>query len=144
MKVQYDSGSRTYIMMPRREAMAKQLAHRDYNALSKTFVNAHASDAIDEIGKVINQEIRHICSLTHNSLLRCYGADIKNFSWERVWDELKENVPKLVLLVSLLCPKGSIILRSTIICMLLKQSNPKMSLLQRVANIYDFIWKWSS
>ena len=52
-----------------------------------------------------------------------------------MWDELKENVPKLVLLLSLLCPKGSIILRSTIICMLLKQSNPKMSLLQRVISM---------
>ena len=63
MKVQYDSGSRTYNMTPRREVMVKQPAHRDYNALPKTSVNAHTSDAIDEIGKIINQEIKHICSL---------------------------------------------------------------------------------
>ena len=48
---------------------------------------------------------------------------------------LKGNAPKLVLLVSVICPRSSIILKSTIICMLLKQSNPKMSLLQRLISM---------
>jgi len=135
MEVQYDSGPRIYKMTPSRELMAKQLARKDYHALSKAFVNAHSNAAIEEIGRIIKQEIKYICSNTHNSLLRSYGADIKKFSWETVWEELKENTPKLVLLVSVICPKGSIILKSTIICMMLKQSNPKMSLLQRVISV---------
>ena len=87
MKVQYDSGSRTYNMTPSREVMAKQLARRDYNALSKSFVNAHTTGAVEELGKTIKKEIKHTCSTNHNSLLRYYGADIKKFSWQAVWDE---------------------------------------------------------
>ena len=135
MKVQYNSGPRIYNMTPSRELMAKQLARRDYRSLSKAFVNAHSNAAIEEIGSIVKKEIKHICSSSHNSLLRSCATDIKRFSWESVWEELKENTPKLVLLLSVICPKGSIILKSTIICMVLKQSNPKMSLLQRVISV---------
>ena len=82
-------------MTPSRELMVKQLAQSDYHALSKVFVKTHTNAAIEDIGKIIKQEIKHICSNTHNSLLRSYGADIKTFSWQAVWDELKENAPHL-------------------------------------------------
>ena len=59
MEVQYNSGPRIYNMTPSRERMAKQLARRDYCALSKVFVNAHSNAAIEEMERIIKKEIKH-------------------------------------------------------------------------------------
>ena len=131
-EVQHNSGPRIYNMTPSRELMAKQLAWRDYCALSKAFVNACSNAAIEEMGRIIKM---HVCSNNHNSLLQSCATDINRFSWESIWEELEENTPKLVLLLSIICPKDSIILKSIVICMMLKQNNPKMSLLQRVTSV---------
>lgn len=115
--------------------MAKQLARREYKALSKSVVKSSPSETINEVARLVQQEFNSICSNKHNSMLRGYGASIKNFSWDAIWNELQQNTPNLVMLLSTISPNSSIILKCTIICMLLKQRHPHMALLQRVISV---------
>jgi len=122
-------------MTPTREPMAKHLALRRYKGLSKNIVNVCVNEVIDAMAIEIKKELTHICPNNHNSLLRSYGPNIKNFSWDAISNELGQNTPCLFKLLSIIIPDSSKILQCTIICMILKNRHPKMSPLQQVMSV---------
>ncbi|XP_019858884.1 PREDICTED: uncharacterized protein LOC109587103 isoform X2 [Amphimedon queenslandica] len=84
----------------------------------------------------MQREMKHICSQSHDSILRDTKGDVtvKQFSWETVWDELHRNIPTLIsVLVDL--ADGDVPLTCFIASMLLKKRLPKMCLVQRATSI---------
>ena len=43
----------------------------------------------------IKKEIKKVCKLDHNSIMRDDIEGVKQFSWETVWLKLQRNVPTL-------------------------------------------------
>ena len=87
------------------------------------------------VARQIRHEIKEICSLKHNSVLRISHENIKHFSWEVIWQELNNKVPTLVELLQKLLPRSSNLSLSCLICLMLKQRCKHMSLLQRVVSV---------
>ena len=77
-------------------------------------------------------EMKELCSLNHNSLLRSDHEAIKHFSWVAIFEELIKKVPTLVKFIQKLLPSSSNILISALICIMVKQRCKHMSLFQRV------------
>lgn len=77
-----------------------------------------------------------MCSLSHDSNLRDSHEGIKRFSWDTVWTELKAEAPTLMSLLALILknPNNKPVL-CLIACMILKQFNHHLSLIQRVISI---------
>ena len=54
---------------------------------------------ISEVAKHIRGEIKNLCALTHNSILRDEHEGLKTFNWDSVWAEFQYNVPMLLKLI---------------------------------------------
>ena len=59
---------------------------------------------LNEVIKLIKREIKIICSMSHDSILRDNMEAVNHFSWETVWLELLANVPILMQILSALIP----------------------------------------
>ena len=117
----------------------KWLVRGSYGALSSSLIaSERCSDQIlMKIIKLIKEELKHICSLNHSSILRDDNEAVKRFSWETVWLELQSNVPILMKILTELLPtpnedKPLICL---IVSMILKKRLSKMGLVQRALSI---------
>lgn len=85
----------------------------------------------------VRQEIKHISSDTHNSILRDDHEGIKRFSWETVWTELMAQVPTLMKLLGLIIrnPVDNKPFLCLVASMILKHHSHKMSLVQRAISV---------
>ena len=120
----------TTVGTPNRKKAISALANKNYRSAASRFANL--SGARDYILKNITQrirsEIKKICSLRHNSILRGSHEQLKQFNWQSVWQELRKNVPSLVNLMQLVMPKSDKKFICFLICTILKKSCKHMSL----------------
>jgi L1 cell adhesion molecule like protein len=89
---------------------------------------------IQEMACQIKKEMKHVCSESHDSILRDSVDGVKQFSWETVWVELQRNIPTLITLLEELVSNDRPLL-CLIVSMLLKKRYPKMGLVQRAISI---------
>ena len=75
---------------------------RSYKALSTSLLESKHTGNIFVLQLIqqIKKEIKHICSATHDSILRDNGEDVQQFSWETVTNELCKKVPTLMTILS--------------------------------------------
>ena len=104
-----NAGKRRHInITPNRKGMIRSLSRRSYKAATSGFAQSPQTRGhlLKDFVKCVNGEIRNVCSLNHNSILRGNHEAIKTFSWESVWHELADNVPTLVEFFKHLLPKS--------------------------------------
>ena len=84
----------------------------------------------------IVSEMKTISSIDHNSFLRNSKLK-KKFSWKAVYDELTQNLPTLMMILSGLIPKSveHKPLQCLIASQLLKCRHPKMGLVQQAISV---------
>lgn len=80
-------------------------------------------------------EMKTICSLRHNSLLRGSHEAVKHFSWEAIWREFMQQVPTIVSFLEKLLPKSEHRFLAYLISVILKHRCKHMSLFQRVMSV---------
>ena len=61
--------------------------------------NQTGANLLSEVIKSIKKEIKEICSIARDSILRDRYEGVKQFSWETVWQELMSNVPTLMIII---------------------------------------------
>ena len=61
---------------------------------------------LSALAKQMRTEMKPICSLRHNSLLRGSHEAVKHFSWEAIWREFMQQVPTIVSFLEKLLPKS--------------------------------------
>ena len=140
MKVGYPSGDKTvYVHSPWGRKNVKRIIRKNYASLSSCFVSSpRTSDlVISNVCQTIHKEMKNICSISHDSIIRDTHEAVKYFSWQTIFLELKNNMPTLMKILGALIPdhknsKGIICL---IACMILKRRLGKMSLVQRAISI---------
>ena len=95
------------------------------------------SKALTEVIKTIQAEIKDICSTRSDSILRSIGKEVKEFSWDKIAQELERKMPTLTALLRGIVPKATKrnSLISKISCMILKQSYSRMALAQRAVSV---------
>lgn len=84
----------------------------------------------------IDEEIKNLCHLDQDSVLRDSDKALHTFSWEVVWRELESKVPTLLQLYKQLFPRASQVLICFAISLVIKCRSPKMSLIQRVVSTF--------
>ena len=87
------------------------------------------------VARQMRNEMKELCSLNHNSLLRSDHEAIKHFSWVAIFEELVKKVPTLVKFIQKLLPLSSNSFVSALICIMVKQRCKHMSLFQRVISV---------
>jgi len=139
VKVGYPSGDKSIdVTSPWGKKNVKRIVRKSYASLTSSVVSSpRTSDlVISNICHTIHREMKNICSLSHDSILRDSHERVKHFSWQTVFLELKSNMPTLIKLLAAIIPdhksKSMICL---IACMLLKKRLGKMSLVQRAISI---------
>lgn len=104
--MKYPSRIKHYIVKtPSRKRAFKQLIKRRYSSVFSSMLHSHIPEGrlISVFALKVKKELRHVCSLKHNSMLRdCTDKGLKCFSWKAVWVELNRNVPNLVKFLSLI------------------------------------------
>ena len=117
----------------------RHIVRHIYTALTSSIAtSSRTSDkVILEVVKMIRREMKEICSMKHNSLLRTSDDSISQFSFDEVRTELMQKIPMLMTIMSGILTKKSI--NKPLLClisgMLLKQRLSKMSLMQRVLSV---------
>jgi len=111
----------------------KQVYRREFssalNSLQKTMP---PEKSVEMSVKLIMNEMKQMCRLDSNCILRDTDKALRDFSWEAVWNELASKVPTLLHLYRLLfcgAPKSLICFAVSLI---IKWRSPKMGLVQRV------------
>ncbi len=76
---------------PWRQENIKRVAEGRYSALSSSVAGSDRTEDIvlSRIAHRIKQEMKDICSESHDSILRDSHEAVKRFSWETVWLELQ-------------------------------------------------------
>ena len=125
------------VTTPNRKKTIASLSRRNYRAAATAFVNVELAKPhmIAQVAKFIQEEMKRICSLEHNSILRSQHDQIKSFNWESILTEFEQNVPTLILLLRHLMPKADGKLLSFIVAIILKRRCKHMSLVQRVISV---------
>ena len=96
---------------------------------------------IEEVGKVVSQELKLLCSNKFNSiLLETSQTALKFFSWESLWLEMVQSTPVLLSCLKACAPKQANPERmKVVVCMctaiLAKFRNPKACLVQSVISM---------
>lgn len=136
LTVPYGSYEKNYKLSPFTVENAKRMVRRSYKALSSSLLESERTGEIflSQMIEEIKKEIKHICSTTHNSILRDTFEGIKQFSWDTVSNELWTNVPTLMTILSQLT-SGDERLACMMVSMILKKRLPKMGLVQRAMSL---------
>jgi len=87
---------------------------------------------VASVARIIQTEMKVMCSLKHGSTLRSDNKQLKSFSWNALFEEFKKIMPTLTSLLQKLVPKASMKLLVFIAAVLLKKRCKHMSLVQRV------------
>ena len=96
---------------------------------------------IAEVGRIMSNELRLLCSSKFNSiLLETSQTALKFFSWETVWQEMAKATPVILSLLQVCIPKHASLERvKPVVCMcapiLAKFRNPKLCLVQSVVSM---------
>lgn len=108
--------------------------HGSYKSAAKKVVALHQMQlhTIVAVAQQARLEMKKICSLGHNSVLRSSNKTLKQFSWMSIWEEVQRNVPTLVKLLKCLVPKADFKFVTMLIAMMLKKRCKQMSLVQRI------------
>ena len=79
----------------------KQYTQRSFKYLSSTVVASPITSdkVLREIARIINEEMKSLASMEHDTILRYNIEAIKQFSWDTVFMELNEKVPTLIRLL---------------------------------------------
>lgn len=125
--------TRQTVITPTRKKIIRSLSRRSYKAATSSFSELPQTKTylLNGFIRIVNKEIKSICSLKHNSILRGNHETMKRFSWEKIWTELDKNVPILLKLIQRLLPKSEKKFISYLICSILKKRCMHMSLVQR-------------
>ena len=118
----------------------KCVIRKSYDALSISIVqSSRVSDkVVEEIGKKCKEEVKHICSLKHNSVLKDTGEAVNDFSWDTIWREFSRNTPYLMKLIQCLLNKkhkNNKALICFLLSLIVKSHSQKMALLQRAISV---------
>lgn len=70
------------------------MARKSYPSLAKSVVETYLKYTVDALANKVNEELSQICSSNTNSILKQH-CDGTNFSWERIWIELEQQLPTL-------------------------------------------------
>ena len=137
MKSISNAGTRQTKITPQRKKTVSALSRRNYKsaAVRLTEFSMTKGHIFQSITKNMKEEMKKICSLNHNSILRGKNSLIEDFTWQAVWLELSNNVPLLVNFFKSLLPKSNRKFISFLICAILKEKCKHMSLLQRVFSV---------
>ena len=122
---------------PNRSKAIASLSRRNYKAAVTgiTKIQQTGSYIVAEVAKSMKTEMKDICSLAHNSMLRGQDEQLKSFSWESLLVEFEQKVPTLILMLRYLLPKADGKLLSFIVAIILKRRCKHMSLVQRVISV---------
>uniref|UniRef100_A0A1X7VUI6 DUF6589 domain-containing protein n=1 Tax=Amphimedon queenslandica TaxID=400682 RepID=A0A1X7VUI6_AMPQE len=136
LTVPYETYKKTYTLSPFTEENIKRMARKSYRSLSTSLLDSDRTGDIFllQLLDQMKKEMKHICSTTHNSVLRDSNEAVRHFSWDVLSDELWNNAPTLITVLSELA-LGDQQLSCTIASMLLKKRLPKMGLLQRAVSL---------
>ena len=135
--IPYPSGTKTYNITPTRERPVKQIVKKQYSSAIgslQKLVKPHELVAIPV--RKITEEIKSLCHLDQDSVLRDSDEALHTFSWDVVWCELESKVPTLLQLYKQLFPGASKVLICFAISLVMKWRSPKMSLIQRVVSTF--------
>ena len=140
MTVGFPSGKKKAdIDSPWNKENIRRIARGSYSSLASSVVSSARTKncVIAEMSQLIKKEMKNICSESHDSVIRDSQEGIKHFSWDTIWLELVSHMPTLVKLLSTLCPdeKASQKIVTVIICMLLKKTLGKMSMVQKALSV---------
>ena len=80
-------------MTPSRREPAKKLAKQSYPSLAPSLLDAHTDESLRAVGKKIQEEIAYICLDKTSSILKVNRKEILNFSWSKVFADLKCHAP---------------------------------------------------
>ena len=126
-----------------RKSIAKSLFHGSrYAVFNHCFKNDTLSKLIvNEVGRIVQQEIAKLCSLRSNSILHLHVQSFESFSWNSLFAEFQKYAPVLQsLLMSATKSKRNQntkpeIIVGTILAMLCKYRCSSMSLLQKFLSV---------
>ena len=128
------------ITTPWRKRCVQRLARRSYRSAASTLLRSPivSSRILKELIKTIKSEMRDARAKCGSMLMKS-DEELKVFSWERIEQEMETKLPTLIALLRGLGQKSGTNTTSPVICMiccmLLKQSYPKMSLVQRAMSV---------
>ena len=124
------------VITPNRKNIIKSLSRRSYKAAASRFSDLPQTMNYLFKGFVctVKKEMKSICCIQHNSILRHEHESIKTFSWERIWRELEDNMPTLLKFIRSLLPKSERKFIIFLICAILKNRCVHMSLVQRAVS----------
>ena len=118
----------------------KRLARRSLNSLaSSVATSSHTSDVIiGQVSRSIRDEMKTLCSMEHDSILRDCNDGIKFFSWETVYAELVRMMPTFMKILSIIIT-GNESKKKVLMCIIssivLKSRMHQMSLVQRAISV---------
>ena len=138
--IPYQQGDRTYkIKTSSRKVLIKRGARKNFQSMAAGVLASvdMGTPFVSKISSNIIAEMKAISSINHNSFLRNSVAPVKEFEWEAVYDELYQNMPTLMLILSKVIPnsEGRKPLQCMIVSQLLKTRHPHMCLVQRVVSV---------
>ena len=135
--VKYNSGVRAYtIDTPTQRRTIKQVIQRCYAAVASRLVQGSSlENVLTSLGRQIRAELRQLCLLENNSILRDTISAVKCFSWEQLLAEFQTKLPTLVKFFRRVFPHCSHKVLCFIISQLVKQRSPQMALAQRVISV---------
>lgn len=93
-EVKYKSGPKQYKITTNQEDAASRMARRSYPSTAKSVVETFSEHTVAALTKRVNEEMNQVCSSKSNTILR-QRCDGTNFSWEKIWTKLKQQLPTL-------------------------------------------------
>ena len=140
ISIDYPSGVKNFqSLSPWSSENIKRICRGSYPSLASSVAQSDRTTnaTVIAVVKIIRKEIKHICSQSHDSILRDTHEGIKHFSWNTIWTELMAEAPTLMMLLSLIVRNP--VKEKPLICllasMILKYYNPKISLCQRAISV---------
>jgi len=129
--------SKATVITPRRKKAVVSLTTGCYRSAATNIVAFSKTHnyVLSALAKQMRTEMKTICSLSHNSILRSNHEAVKHFSWEIIWKELVQQVPTLVSFLEKLLPKSEYKFFAYLISVILKHRCKHMSLFQRVMSV---------
>lgn len=134
---------KTQFLTPRRRRIIKPLVRRSHYTSARQFLQdpKMRKHVVDEVGRIIHQEIMTLCSESSTSILNDKSNQIlKCFTWKKLVPEFEKNTPILLTLLKWCCktrkerPNANNFI-AFIVSLLCRHRRPKYSLIQRIVSL---------
>ena len=102
MRIPYSGGVRKYkVSTPSRKRNITRLVRKNYVSMASALINSPTTgqNIVKKLALKIREDMKAICSDSHNSILRDSVEKVKQFSWETVRLELVQKMPTLMILL---------------------------------------------